>query len=253
MRIIISPAKRMRVATDSPRPLGVPLFLDEAKEILAWMQGLPYPEAKRLWEASDAIAQPAYDRLPHLDLEDPAELSPALLSYDGIAFTYMAPQVFSEEDFAYADSHLLILSGLYGVLRPYDGVVRYRLEMQAKAQVAGTRSLYEFWGDRIARVAAEGDGVVVNLASKEYSRCVARHLPPGARMVTCTFGELVGENVVQKGVYAKMARGDMVRFMAEEGIEDLDGLRAYDRMGYRFDEGRSSEGDLVFVREHAGA
>lgn len=249
MRIIVSPAKKMRVYTESPRPLGTPRFLGDAERILAWMRTLPYPEVKRLWAASDAIARPVYDRLPHLDLTDPAELTPALLAYDGIAFAYMAPDVFSEQDFAYVDDHLLILSGLYGVLRPYDGVVPYRLEMQAKAHVAGTRSLYDYWGDRIAKAVAAPGETVVNLASKEYSRCVERHLPAGARLVTCTFGELVGGRVVQRGVYAKMARGDMVRFMAEQGVEGPEGLRSYDRMGYRLDEGRSDADELVFVRD----
>ena len=180
-------------------------------------------------------------------------LTPAILAYDGIQYTSMAPTVFEVGQFAYVQQHVRILSGFYGALRPMDGVTPYRLEMQARAKAGGCRSLYEFWGDDLYRAVVDDSRIIVNLASVEYARCVERYLTPDDRFITCVFGELEGGRVVQKGVYAKMARGDMVRFMAETGVEAPEQLRGFDRGGYRFDEARSSEREYVFVRRKSAA
>lgn len=248
MKIIIAPAKQMRIATDVALPLTTPAFLARAEEVVGWLKGLSYEEAKRLWACSDKLAIENYERLARLDVRCAAELTPAVLAYDGIAYKYMAPAVFEDGHFDYVQERLRILSGVYGALRALDGVVPYRLEMQAKAQVAGAKNLYDYWGDLLYREVVDESGVIVNLASKEYAKCVERHLRPGDHFVTCVFGELSGERVVQKGVYAKMARGDMVRFMAENRVEDLADLRRYDRLGYAFCEERSSEDELVFLK-----
>ncbi len=245
MRIIISPAKQMVRDLDGLAPESMPVFLNEACEIAGWLRGLSYEEARALWGCSDKLARPNYEQLAEMDLE--RGLTPAILAYDGIAFKYMAPSVFETGQLAYVQQNLRILSGLYGALRPMDGVVPYRLEMQAKARVAGTRNLYEYWGDRICREVTRGDHLVVNLASKEYSRVVEGHLAPGDRLVTCVFAEREGGRLVQKGVYCKMARGEMVRFAAERGIEDPEELKAFDRLGYRFSEKDSSPELFTFI------
>lgn len=219
--------------------------------VLAHGLGADYEELKRLWACSDKIAEENAERLESVDLRDVAALTPVVLAYDGIAFKYMAPSVFEDGHFAYVQERLRILSGLYGALRPLDGVAPYRLEMQAKARVGGAADLYEYWGDRIYRevMAGNDDHVIVNLASKEYSRCIGRHLQPEDRFVTCVFGELDAHGrVVQKGVHAKMARSDMVRFMAENAVGAPRGMRAYDRLEYRFDESRSTDSEYVFLR-----
>ena len=175
-------------------------------------------------------------------------LTPALLAYDGIQYTYMAPAVFEDGQYDYVQEHLRILSGFYGVVKPMDGVTPYRLEMQAKAAVDGCRDLYEYWGGRLYREVMDESRVVINLASKEYSRCVEAHLQPGDRFVTCVFGELENGKPVQKGVYAKMARGEMVRFMAERHVEDPEELKAFAVDHYRYSEELSEKDMFVFVR-----
>ena len=159
----------------------------------------------------------------------------------------MAPAVFGGTESEYVQEHLRILSGFYGVLKPFDGVVPYRLEMQAKASDAG--DLYRFWGDRIYREVTEGDRVILNLASKEYSRCVEKYLQPEDRFITCVFGELSDGKVKQKGTFAKMARGEMVRFLAERRAEDPEEAKGFDRLGYRFSEEFSGEDEIVFLRK----
>jgi len=246
VRIIISPAKQMRVDTDSFICEQLPAFMEKTGILRDWIRSLSYTEQKRLWACNDKIAQENAARFADMDLT--RNLTPAILAYDGIQYTYMAPAVFEDGQYDYVQEHLRILSGFYGVVRPLDGVVPYRLEMQAKAAVAGHRDLYDFWGDDLYREVMDESRVLVNLASKEYSKCIEKYLQPGDRYVTCIFGEPDGEKIIQKGVYAKMARGEMVRFMAGIRAEEPEQLKAFNWSGYRFDEGRSSDTEYVFVR-----
>jgi hypothetical protein len=136
-----------------------------------------------------------------LDLQN--NLTPAILSYEGIAYQYMAPAVFENEQIDYVQEHLRILSAFYGVLKPMDGVTPYRLEMQAKASVAGYDNLYDFWGDKLYEAVRDETGVIVNLASKEYAKCIEKYLTPQDTYITCTFGEMSGDRIVTKGTYAR--------------------------------------------------
>ena len=149
MYMIISPAKRMRTDTDTLPPRDLPAFLPEAERLLGALRALPPGERKALWRCSDAIAARNEERLGDMDLH--RGLTPAILSYEGIQYQYMAPGVFETGQYAYLQRHLRILSGLYGILRPFDGVTPYRLEMQARLAADGHRDLYDFWGDKLAR------------------------------------------------------------------------------------------------------
>lgn len=246
MKIIISPAKKMRTDTDTMAPQGLPLFAEDAERLRDWLRGQTAAELKALWNCSEKIAVQNMRRLQDMDLRQ--NLTPAILSYDGIQYQYMAPAVFEEVQLAYVQEHLRILSGFYGVLRPMDGVTPYRLEMQAKADVDGCRDLYGYWGDRIYRTVRDGSRVILNLASQEYARCVEAHLRPGDRFVTCVFAEREGGRLIQKGVYVKMARGGMVRFLAERGITEPEDCREFDCGGYRYSAEASDENHYVFVR-----
>ena len=246
MRIILSPAKKMNVNTDDLAPCGLPAFMEQTEEIVRFLQGLTYGDAKKLWACNDRIAEQNYDRLQQMDLYH--QLTPAILSYEGIVYQYMAPSVFENGQFAYVQEHLRILSAFYGVVRPMDGVTPYRLEMQAKAKIAGTKDLYDYWGDRLYREVLDESRVIINLASKEYSRCIEKYLQPEDVYITCVFGEFSGEKVVQKGVYAKMARGEMVRFMAENRIGSLEEMKGFDRLGYTFRSDLSDEKTYIFIK-----
>mgnify|MGYP003493892484 FL=1 len=245
MRIIISPAKQMRVDTDSFLCTELPPFMEKTERLKDWISGLTYEQQKKLWACSDKIARQNTERFAHMDLHK--NLTPAILAYDGIQYTYMAPAVFEDGQYEYAQEHLRILSGFYGVLKPMDGVVPYRLEMQAKVSFDQYKSLYDFWGDSIYREVRDESRTIINLASKEYSRCLERYLQPEDRFVTCIFGEPEGEKILQKGVYAKMARGEMVRFMAGIHAEDPEQIKTFNWSGYHFDAARSSDTQYVFI------
>ena len=246
MRIIISPAKKMNSDPESLEYTGMPVFLEDTQHILNWMQKLSYQDARKLWGCNEKIAEQNYERIRHMDLY--RNLTPAVLSYEGIQYQYMAPAVFEDKMLEYVQEHLRILSGFYGVLKPMDGVRPYRLEMQARAAIEGKDNLYAFWNSRLYGEVIDLDRTIINLASKEYSKCIEAYLRPEDNMITCIFGEMEGSRVVQKGTYAKMARGEMVRFMAMNRVERAQDLQQFEGLGYGFSRELSSGREYVFLR-----
>ena len=246
MKIIISPAKKMNVNTDDFPVDKLPVFIDDTRILCETIQKLPYAEAKALWKCNDKLAKLNYERFAGMDLE--RALTPALLSYEGLQYQHMMPVVFTSSAMDYVREHLRILSGFYGVLSPFDGVTPYRLEMQAALSVGGSGNLYEFWGDRLYRAVLDEDRTILNLSSKEYSKAVEKYLQPEDRLITIVFGELADGRVKQKGTLAKMARGEMVRYLAEGGITDLERLKDFAGMGYQFAEEYSTGTEWTFLR-----
>lgn len=247
MRIIISPAKKMRTDTDSLPWQDLPEFLPKTEEIYETLRKLSPDALKKLWKCNDAIAELNLRRLENMNLRN--NLTPALLAYEGIQYQYMAPGVFSDREFEYIQKHLRILSGFYGILKPFDGVTPYRLEMQAKLRTGECADLYAYWKDILAnRLFSETD-CIINLASKEYSQCVSKYLPDNTRFITCVFAENQGGKILEKGTMCKMARGEMVRFLAENQITDPDRIKDFHRLGYRFAPEHSSGEKFVFIRE----
>lgn len=247
MKIILSPAKKMKEDLENLAPLGLPAFLGRTEELLSWLRSKSHEELKKLWGCNDKIAEQNFVRLETMDLNK--RLTPAVLSYEGIAYQYMAPAVFEKDQIDYIQEHLRILSAFYGVLKPMDGVSPYRLEMQAKAAVGGHKDLYAFWGKCLYGQVRDESGIIINLASREYSKCIEKYLTKQDRYITITFCERSGGKMVTKGTYAKMARGEMVRFMAEKRLEDPAGIRRFDRLGYGFREDLSSDREYVFERK----
>ena len=253
MRIILSPAKKMNTDTDLLDIMGMPVFLDQTEKIMTWLKGRTYEELKELWKCNDKIARQNFERLEYMDLYK--MLTPAILSYEGIAYQYMAPAVFEYDHLDYVQKHLRILSAFYGVLKPMDGVTPYRLEMQAKAAIGEHKNLYELWGNRIYNEVRDSSGIIVNLASKEYSKCIEKYLNSDDKYITCIFVEKQNKSkgsegkMITKGTYAKMARGEMVRFMAERRIENPLEIRQFDRLGYVYRNDLSNDREYVFERK----
>lgn len=273
IRIIISPAKKMNVADDYPVEVTVPCFLDRTEAVKEYLQGLDYGQLKEIWKCNDKIAELNQRRLRDMNLQ--GRVTPAVLAYEGIQYQSMAPGVFERAELDYVGEHLYILSGFYGILRAFDGVVPYRLEMQARLAWQRdlgkemTDSLYDYWGDSLYRVltakaplpgAAQQTAVkqktvqsenvvIVNLASKEYSKCIEPWLTEKEQYITCVFGEEDKHTgkVKVKATAAKMARGAMVRFMAEKQVTEPEQIKEFDRMGYGYREDLSDDKTYVFV------
>lgn len=253
--MIISPAKKMNVVDGPPDATRLPRFIDRTELLLEQLRTLGFEQAKELWQCSDRLAKPNYERLAHTDLR--AATTAAAIAYEGIQYQHLAAKVLDEEALSYLDRHLRILSGFYGVLSPFDAVAPYRLEMQARLAMPAqgdrpaTRDLYAFWSNSLAKALAERFDTVVNVASVEYAKAVIPYLPGlGVRTVTCLFGSVRPSDgrLIQRSTEAKAARGSFVRWCAEQGIEDTGSLVAFADRGYLFDHTRSTEDTLVFVR-----
>ena len=269
LQVIISPAKQMRVCASAFAAQGIPPYPQRTATLHQHLLQIEHQDGKdalqALWSVSDRLLQQNLDRLHAFeplmdagDLNNPelARLvSPAAFSYVGIQYQSMAPEVLDQESLAWLQSHLWILSGLYGCVRPFDAVQPHRLEMGAKLAADGAKNLYAFWGDALARAvcgymddetppqtgaAAHAGTCVVNLASVEYAKAVLPHLDQSSRCITCIFGEdLRAGKPVQRSTASKTARGSMVRWMAENRIEDPADLTRFN-VGYAFSPQLSS-------------
>lgn len=247
MQIIISPARKMTVDPDGLPYRDLPKFLPQAQEILDYLKERSLAELQAIWQCSDRLVRTNAANLQAFDLE--RNLTPALLAFTGPQYLAMGPGVFTDAEWAYVQAHLRILSGFYGVLRPLDGIVNYRLGLSDRAQVAGTTDLYQYWGDRIAQAVFGEGNLILNLASQEYAKAIRPYLTPQQALVTCTFGRLVAGKVKQQSTRAKQARGNMVRFLATNQVDDLAQVKNFTTGGYAFQPAWSTPTNLVFVQE----
>lgn len=247
MNILISPAKKMRSDISYIEAKTQPVFLHKTKELLAFLQTLKPEQVKTMLVCNTKIAAESYLAYQHMDICK--DVVPALLSYVGIQYTYMAPHIFEDAYFHYVEEHLYILSGFYGILRAFDGVVPYRLELDNKMPFPFSQSLYAFWKDSLYKELVKKDKKILNLASKQYSRIIERYLEDDVHYVTCHFKEIENERLIEKGVYVKMARGEMVRYLAEINAKDFEDVKGFQRLGYAFDESLSDEYTFIFTRD----
>ncbi|MDI3535668.1 MAG: uncharacterized protein PWR12_51 [Eubacteriaceae bacterium] len=246
MRIIISPAKKMKKDLECLPVKQSPQYLEDSQILLSKLQSLSYEALKKIWQCSDAIARPNFENIKNFDSNN--NLTPAIFSYQGIQYQMIAPHVFTDSEFDYIEEHLRILSGFYGIVKPFDGVKPYRLEMQAKLSVDKHKNLYDFWGKKLAESLMAETDFVLNLASKEYSKAVTAHLPKNFKVINCTFGQEINDNIKEKGTLVKIARGEMVRFLAENNISNTEDIKAFELSGFQFDSSRSDSHHYIFVK-----
>ncbi len=246
MKIILSPTKSMQAHDDGFAVRDVPALLTHTEEIKAQLQSMTGEELQKLWGCNDKIAAQNMERLQHMHLE--RNLTAAIDAYEGIAFQYMSPNTFDTDQLEYVQQHLRILSAFYGVLKPLDGVTPYRLEMQAKLAVGKAKNLYTYWGSLLYDAVRDDDSIIINLASKEYSKCIEKYLQPSDTYITITFCEQAKGKLVTRATHAKMARGEMVRFMAEHKVTTPVELQQFKRFGYVYRSELSSPNEYVFVK-----
>ena len=246
MKIIISPAKQMQVDIEA-FPCTRPQFLQQTKEILAQLQSMSMHELQQLWCCNNALTEQNFARIRNMNLEH--NLTPAVLAYVGLQYTHMGPRVLEAEAWEYLCQSLRIVSGFYGLLRASDGVTPYRLEMQAKLALAGKKNIYQYWGSSLAKALLKEDKVILNLASKEYSKAIEPYLGDDARFISCVFGcsDKKGGYKV-KATEAKMARGSMVRWCAEYNAQRPEDVQSFDIFGYEYKPELSSSQEYVFIK-----
>ena len=254
MLTLLSPAKKMNMArTDKGVPVTQPRLLDDTRELAVVAKTQTAEDLKRLMHISDNLAEMNFERFQAFNLENKSNSAkPAGLAFDGDVYWGLEAASLSEDALSYAQDHLRILSGLYGVLRPMDAIQPYRLEMGTKLANSRGKSLYEFWGARIAdRLKADlsghADKTVVNLASNEYFKAVDRKAL-GQNVIGAKFLNVKDGQARALMYYAKHARGAMARWIMENRVDRAKDLKDFDADGYTLDARASSEGELVFTR-----
>lgn len=254
MLCILSPAKTLNLdPIDRTLPASSPPLLDEAATLATVGQGLSVSELQKLMKISEPLAARAAGQFQSFSRPFTADnTKPALLTFAGEVYRGLDAQSLSDDDLRYAHGRVAVLSGLYGVLRALDGMQPYRLEMGTRLQTPRGKGLYAFWGDRVtaqlnALTEGHADRTVVNLASKEYSRVVKAPGLAGG-LLDVQFKERSAKGLKTVAVYAKRARGEMARYAIAQRAETPEALRAFDGMGYRFDEAASADGAWVFSR-----
>jgi cytoplasmic iron level regulating protein YaaA (DUF328/UPF0246 family) len=253
MLMVISPAKSLDFTPPDPRvPATIPAMTEDTAELAKVTRKLTKADLKRLMGISDNLALLNRERFQAFDAESEDGVQ-AAMAFDGDVYDGLQARTLDKAGLSFAQKRLRILSGLYGLLRPLDVIQPYRLEMGTRLKTKRGGSLYDFWGERIAKAldeAAEGTGeaVLINLASQEYFGAVDRKalkLP----VVACHFREIKGEEPAKIiSFYAKRARGMMARFAIDQRLDRAEGLKDFKAAGYGFDAKASTTEDWVFTR-----
>ena len=257
MLMVISPAKTLDFETPAvTQRFTQPQYLDHSQALIEQLRPLSPTQISELMHVSDKIGGLNAARFGSwTPAFTPDNAKQALLAFKGDVYTGLNAEDFSDADFDYAQTHLRMLSGLYGLLRPLDLMQPYRLEMGTKFANARGKDLYAFWGTRISEwlneaLAEQGDDVLLNLASNEYFSAVKRSAL-NARIINTEFRDQKNGQYKIISFYAKKARGMMARFAIRERIQNPEQLKAFAEQGYRFSAELSKSDNLVFLRDHA--
>jgi cytoplasmic iron level regulating protein YaaA (DUF328/UPF0246 family) len=250
MLLVISPAKTLDYSHPEYSAHTQPDFTSEVKDLVGVLRKKSAAQISKLMHLSEALATLNAERYQTFtDTFSPDNSKQALLAFKGEVYAKMEADQFSAEDLEFAQQHLRILSGLYGLLKPLDLMQPYRLEMGTKLKTKKGDSLYDYWGTKISKALnAAGEGrTLVNLASQEYFKAVDKKtlkLP----VITIHFKEHKEGSYQVVGFFAKQARGLMARFAIQNRITDPEQLKTFNEEGYEFAERLSSAQDWVFVR-----
>ncbi len=255
MLIVISPAKTLDFDSKPVTKVHtVPEFLDNSQDLITELRELSPPEVSRLMGISAKLGDLNFGRYLNWHTPfTPANAKQALLAFKGDVYNGLQAETFNSQDFKFAQRHLRILSGLYGVLRPLDLMQPYRLEMGARLRNKGGANLYEFWGDKITsainkQLKKNKSEYLVNLASNEYFKAV-RPKQLKAAVLTPVFKDYKNGQYKVISFFAKKARGSMSAYIVKNKITAVDDIKAFDVDGYGFDKKRSSEKEFVFTRK----
>ena len=255
MLTLLSPAKKLNFdPVEAQLEITQPRLAKDTREIAGVAKQQSADDLKKLMHISDKLAQLNAERFKTFDLDGRSNSAkPAGLTFDGDVYWGLEAKSMSEKTLAYAQDHLRILSGLYGLLRPMDAIQAYRLEMGTKMANARGKSLYEFWGSQIAHTLAgdlsgHADQTIVNLASNEYFKAVDRSAL-SAPVITASFLNVKDGEPRRLMYHVKFARGLMARWIMDNQVDRADSLKDFDAEGYAFDAKASTETEMVFTRE----
>jgi len=254
MLIILSPSKTIDTTTASNfQTFSLPHYINESKILVNTIKKLNTTQLSKLMSISPKLAQQTYDRFQFWNKSHELFNSKqAILSFKGEVYTGLESNSFSEEDLFYSQEHLIILSGLYGVLRPLDLIQPYRLEIATKLSIKDYKDLYSFWENKITKqinriLKATNNTAIINLASNEYFKSInVKKLK--VNIITPIFKDEKNGAYKIVSIYAKKARGQMSQYIIKNTIDNIDELKHFNKDGYYYNAPLSNITDLVFTR-----
>lgn len=250
MITFISPAKGFNdidiSGTSSPE------YIIESKSIVNKLKTLGVNEISKIMKINSELAKLNYDRFINFKFDKNG--TPAILSYSGLQYQNINVFSLTDDDLQYANSHIRILSGLYGIVKPLDSIYPYRLEMMTKINIDGHKNLYEYWSDKLYKsLKRASNGVIVNLASDEYSKCVKKYVDDNVKYITCIFKIEKNNTLKTLATASKTARGNMINYIIKNRIDNYKLLKNFDIDAYKFNEKLSNEDtnlvEYVFVKK----
>jgi len=255
MLILLSPAKILNFKPQNiTSDFTIPEFSNEAKELIGLLQNLTSYELGKLLDINNKLTQLNFDRIFNWHYPfTPQNAKQAVLTYDGEVFRGLNAKTFSEIEFEYAQNHLRLLSGLYGVLRPLDLIQPYRLEVSSRLNNQRGKDMYCFWSEKVTKsvlTTLKTSGkpeIILNLLSGEYFKTLNLKNKK-VRVIDVEFYEYKNDKLKQIVIYTKKARGLMARFVIQNQIEDIEDLKGFSDEGYWFSPQLSNEGKFVFTR-----
>ena len=247
---IISPAKNMRnlkIDNIKPKIYGKSrLFTEETKEIIKELRSLTPWDIQSIMKVNEKIAFQSYAYFQDFNFDEEGVCG--LLAYDGLVFKNIKAEEFTSEDFDFAHNHVRILDAFYGIVNPLDGVLPYRLEMQYKINI-NDKNLYKFWDNKLYKKLYSEDNVIVNLASEEYTKAVRTFLDKDDIFIDIDFKIHRDGKLKTMATWAKMARGQMIKYIVENRINNPEDLKDFTFNGYKFDTTLSTDKKYVFVKQ----
>jgi len=255
--MVISPAKTLDFESlPTTKVSSVPAFLPQSEKLIAQLRKLSPEDISSLMGISEKLGQLNFERFLNWHTPfDSKNAKQAILAFQGDVYTGLEANTFTAKDFRFAQKHLRILSGLYGLLRPLDLIQPYRLEMGSKFQYTGGRNLYQVWADDLtcavnAQLKVSKSSVLLNLASNEYFKVIDKKALHGD-VITPVFKDLKNEKFKIISFYAKKARGMMSAYIIKNKITKVEDIKQFDVAGYRYNESLSSARDWTFTRDPA--
>lgn len=253
MITIISPSKTLDFLNKTEGEYSSHDFIKESQALIKILRKLQAEEISELMDLSEKLSELNWKRYRDFKTPfTPANARQSIFAFKGDVYDGLAVENFSKPDIEYSQSHLRIISGLYGLLRPLDLIQPYRLEMGTRLANKNSKDLYKFWGDNITNKLNDlmqdiGSNILVNLASEEYFKAINKKLLHG-KIITPVFMEKKGDAYKMVALYAKQARGMMAAYIIKNRIETADGIKGFNEANYKFNAAHSNEDRLVFTR-----
>lgn len=246
MIVLISPSKSM-MKQSSPNGLKptTPIFAEETKELVEKLSTYSVKKLAKVLEVSDSLAELNYKRFQEWQK---TTRRPALWMYSGDVYNGIDAYSMSTKEVEFAQNKLMIVSGLYGLLRPLDEAQPYRLEMKLSFKVHNYNNLYEYWGSKISKyIKSTNEKVVLMCASKEYSKAVASELDNNIKVITPRFMQETSSGLKEKGLFAKYGRGLLARWVIDNRIDNPSKLSEFNEEGFKYSSDLSNENEVVYL------